>query len=671
MEFVRGKTLAQLIPTHGMSLAALLAVATPLADALATAHRQGVVHRDLKPANIMVSDEGRVKVLDFGLARLEEPGTVSSASTTADMLSREGQIVGTFAYMSPEQAQGWRLDHRSDIFSLGIILFEMATGRRPFQGVSKLDVLVAITREQPQAASDLNAEIPPEFDRLVARCLEKDPDRRPQTAREVCNELHAIKEAADTGAGLPGTTAPVPARGRERRVAVLPFVNMTADPEQEYFCDGMAEEIINALAHVEGLQVAARTSAFAFKGQNRDIREIGRLLDVGSALEGSVRRAGSRLRITAQLVRVADGMHLWSERFDRQFDDVFTIQDEISLAIVDRLKVRLLAGEEARLVKRHTADPEAHGLYLKGRYFFNRRIEGDMARAISFYEQAIARDPQYALSHVGLSDALSVMGQWGMRRPAEVFPRAKAEAERALAIDEELAEAHASAGYIATIYEWDWASAERHFARALSLKPREALTRHMYALYLCIQERFSDALRESRQSLELEPLSAIANIHAGQMLLWTGRFTEAIEQLTKAIDLDPYLPLGYFWIGYAYLFVGRLQEAMAAAEKTTRSFSKPFALIAAILMQQGKLDEARHVLVELEERAQTRYVNPITHACVHAALGDVDAAAACLEQAFIERDPFLPYLRLRPMLLKEMLADERVQAIIRKMGLPS
>ena len=673
MEFVEGKTLAQLIPAGGMALAPLLAVATPLADALAAAHQHGIVHRDLKPANVMVSNEGRLKVLDFGLARLEAEDAARAERPTIEGLTRAGQILGTCAYMSPEQAGGLPLDARSDIFSLGTMLFEMATSRRPFQGATEIDVLAAIRRDQAPAVSAVRPAIPSPFNQLVERCLEKDPDRRVQTARDVCNELEAIKKATESGTWATDSRAEARRDVRERRVAVLPFANMSADPEQEYFCDGMAEDVINALAHVEGLQVAARTSAFAFKGQNRDVREIGRLLDVGAVLEGSVRRAGSRLRITAQLVRVADGMHLWSERFDRQLDDVFAIQDEISLTIVDRLKVQLVAHEEARVVKRHTVDPEAHNLYLKGRYLFARRSEGDIARAMACYEQARAQDPEYALPYVGLADALLVLGQWAWLRPVEVFPRAKSELERALALDGNLAEAHASLGYLATIYDWDWTLAEQCFARALNLNPRYGLAHHWYGVFLCARERFAEAIRESQAYLALEPLSPIANTHAGQILLHAGRFAEAIEQLGKALELEPNLGMAHVWLQLAHLAAGRIQHALDTSANLSRTMGRIApAWRALALARAGRTEEARRALAELDQVAKSRNLGPANLPFGLAALGDTEAAVQRLEQAFEERHPQLPFMKLLHLGPEwdAVLADARVQALMRKMGLP-
>lgn len=666
MELIQGKTLGQMIPVGGMALGPLLSLAIQMADALEHAHRHGVVHRDLKPGNVMVSNEGRLKVLDFGLARLEPDTSVLGESPTVEALTR-GRIVGTCGYMSPEQAQGSQVDARSDIFSLGTILFEMATGRRPFMGEGPIDVLAAVARAAPPPVRTIRPEMPDTLERIIGRCLEKDPERRVQTARDVCNELEAIRQSTGSdsmthgrGVGLPG--------GCDRRVAVLPFANISADPEQEYFCDGIAEDLINALAHVEGLHVAARTSTFAFKGQNRDVRQIGRLLDVGTVLEGSVQRSGTRLRITAQIVQVADGMHLWSERFDRQLDDVFAIQDEISLAIVDRLKVKLLDGEQARVVRRHTADPEAHNLYLKGRYLFGRRTEGDLTRAMAAYEQAKAADPDYALPYVGVADALLVLAQWHLLRPLDALPKAKRELERALALDTDLAEAHASLG-MCLVHAWDWERAERHFIRAIELNPRYVQARHWYAILLCLRRRFDDALRESRIGLSLEPLSPAANAHSGQILFHTENIPAAITQLLKALELDPHMPLAHAWLQMAYLAARRPEDALAASEHL------PWPTLGCqigALALAGRMDEARQRHAALQEMEQSRHVGQVSFAMVEAALGNHEAAVARLQLAFDERDPQLPFMRVIPLgpWWAGLIADARVEAIARQIGLP-
>ena len=394
MEYVPGEDLKSFIRrSRQLTVGTAIAIAKQVCEGLAEAHRLGVVHRDLKPQNIMIDKEGDVRIMDFGIARsLEEKGA-----------SEAGMIIGTPEYMSPEQAEGEEADQRSDIYSLGVIIYEMVTGKVPFEGKAAFEIIMKQKTEAPPNPVELNPQVPLDLSRLILKCMEKDREKRYQTAEGLLTELKEI-----------GTPKPERRKLSEKKwknsIAVLPFVDLSPQRDQEYFCDGLAEELINSLSHIHELRVAARTSAFSFKGKDLDIREIGKLLNVQAILEGSVRKAGERLRITAQLVSVADGYHLWSEKYDRGMEDIFAVQDEISLEIVDKLKVKLLKGEKTKVLKRHTENKDAYNLFLKGRYFWNRRNEGDLKRAIECYHEAVEKDPKYSLPYLGIADHFIMMG---------------------------------------------------------------------------------------------------------------------------------------------------------------------------------------------------------------------------------------------------------------------
>ncbi len=570
MEFVRGKTLGDLIEAGRIPSVDCLKFATQIADALAAAHGIGIVHRDLKPANVMVTPEGLAKVLDFGLAKLagEEQnsgaaglGVGQSDSTVSIQVdtrpkTAEGAIIGTVAYMSPEQAQGQRVDARSDIFSFGALLYEMVTGERAFHGISGLGTLTAVLRDNPLEFSKANVDAPAELQDVVMRCLRKDPDQRFQSMHDVKNANEQIYFASRSGVmrccprELPALWKHPAAAARVMpSIAVLPFLNLSSDKENEYFSDGLAEEVINALTKIENLRVTARTSAFVFRGAKQNIQEIGDTLQVASVLEGSVRKAANRVRISVQLIDVADGNNLWSERYDREMTDVFEIQDEISQAIVAKLKVRLgsqsgsgafagvFAGVDAAhpvkpLVKRYTGNLDAYNLYLKGRFELYKMTREGLDASKQMFEEAIKLDPNYALAHDGLAYSWYLEGFLGFVAPKEAMPTAKAAVRRAIELDETVAEAHATLGVILALLRLGlgWRRA-RELIRSVELDGASPICRDGYAFYyLRPVGRLEEALSETQQALSLDPLSIIFRVH------WLFSFTCRVSTSTQSLS---------------------------------------------------------------------------------------------------------------------------------------
>ncbi|MBE3133066.1 MAG: protein kinase, partial [Acidobacteria bacterium] len=500
--------------TSPLRIAQIVDLGLQLADALEAAHAKGIIHRDIKPANIFLTTRGTAKLVDFGVAKLlsePHPADTEAPTTAGGWGTGAGVALGTVDYMSPEQVRGEALDARTDLFSLGVVLYEMATGLAPFRGATSGAVLGEILTKAPTAPVRLNPDVPPDLERIVNKLLEKDRALRYQSAREMFVDLTRLKRERESGrAAAPGVWAPP----RIPSLAVLPFTNLSADKENEYFSDGLAEDIIDALTQVPGLRVMARTSAFAFRGKEADVREIGARLNVETILEGSVRRAGNRIRVTAQLVNASDGYHLWSQRFDREMTDVFAIQDEISQAIVEKLRVRLSANRP--LVKRYTENLAAYDLCLKARYHLLKLTQEGREAGRQYCEQAIALDPDYALAYVVLAESYFWSAYWGSTNPREAFARAKSAALEALRIDDTIADAHSALGTVLGTGEFDWHGAEREFRRALELNPFSAVVRYDYAWcyamwFLLPLGRVEQALTEMRRALELDPLDPFYN----------------------------------------------------------------------------------------------------------------------------------------------------------------
>jgi serine/threonine-protein kinase len=631
--YVEGGSLRDRLTLDGrVPLKRALSLAREVADALDYAHRQGVIHRDIKPENILL-EEGHAIVADFGVAR-----AVSAAADGA--ITQTGMLVGTPAYMSPEQATDSPVDGRSDVYALGCVLYELLAGEPPFTGTAPLAILAKRLTDPVPRIRAVRADVSAAVEEVLTRALQRQPEDRYQRAADFAESLTAAEQGLGPGQGGTTPVATVPIR-KVVTLAVLPFINMSADAENEFFSDGMTEELINALTRVEGLRVASRTSAFAYKGKDADIREIGQRLNVGAVLEGSVRRAGTRLRITAQLISVNDGYHMWSETYDRQLADVFDVQDELSRSIVSTLRPKLLGAPSEPIVLPPTDNLEAYTLYLKGRYFWNKRSPDSLRKGIESFEQVLEKDPEYALAYTGIADSHHMLALYGQLDPHQAYPRARAAAQRALEINPMLPEAHVSAAYVAFAYDWDWANAEREFSRALELQPDAAATHHWFAWLLVVTGRNQEAVREARRAMELEPLSPLTNARAGHILGYAGEVEEGAAACLRALELDPNFAVAYESLALCYDRLGRYDEGLATL---TRGAALPGSTTPFLLpwhnALMGRYEEAGRLLREIVERVGAdgpKGYPGMFIGAAYALLGDKDKAYHLFEKAVEER----------------------------------
>jgi serine/threonine-protein kinase len=645
IELLEGETLRSRLQGGRLPVRKAVELALQVSSGLAVAHERGIVHRDLKPDNIFITRHGYIKILDFGLAKILRE-SVGQDDATRTQQTDPGIVLGTVGYMSPEQLRGREVDHRTDIFSLGAMLYEMLFGLRAFKRGTVAETMSAILKEAPEAISETGAGVSPMLDSLVRRCLEKNPDERFQSALDLGFALQSISA---TGAGSDAVARTRASEDAEQQsIAVLPFANMSPDPEQEYFCEGMAEEIINALTKVEGLRVAARMSTFQFKGRLQDARQVGEALNVKMLLEGSVRSAGDRLRVTAQLINVEDGYHLWSESYDREMQDVFAIQDEIASNIVDVLEQKL-GHKTLPKAKRPTDNLEAYHLYLKGRHFWHHRQPEMQRRALAAYEQAKEKDPNYALAHAGIVWIRVIMGLYGLMPPERAYLEAKIACERARKLDDSHADVRISPWSLSFFFERDWDDAERTLQETIKLEPGHVEAYCFYGLMLSAMGRHAEALRKVQRAQELDPLSTYAHSMAGWLLLLAGRNDQAIAELQEALEIDPDYVLALPLFAGALVRKAQHTEAVSILRRVV-SIAKgsPFHLgwLGWVLGVAGERAEARTIGQRLVQRSGKEYISPLYVAWVLSGLGETDEASGWLEKAFEEKNMYLLFWRL-------------------------
>lgn len=692
MEYVSGGDLKRFIRrSKQLTIGTAISIAKQICDGLSEAHNLGIVHRDLKPNNIMIDDNGNARIMDFGIAR-----TVKGKGITGS-----GVMIGTPEYMSPEQVEAKEVDQRSDIYSLGVILYEMTTGRLPFEGDTPLAIAMKHKGQIPKDPKEMNAQIPEDLSGVILKCLEKEKGNRYQSARSVESELEKIEQ------GLPTTDRVIPKKktltskeitvqfslkkifipafaviaiavigliiwnpwalresvpplADKPSIAVLPFEDYSPDKDQEYFCDGLAEALTMALSKVTNLYVPARASSFSFKGKDQDIKVIGEKLAVKNLLQGSLQKAGTTLRVIAYIINVANESILWSEDYEGDIEDTFAFQDDIAQNIVDTLKVKLMGEEKKGIIKHYTENREAYDLNMQGIYFMNKRGKENLDKAVELFKQATEKDSTYSHAYSGLAESYLLLGDWGFLPPKEVFSDAREAANKALELDNSLAEAHVTLACVKYIFDWDWQGAEDEFQLALSLNPNSAVAHKMYGEFLAKMRRFNEAHEEFKRAQELDPLSLIIIAQRGWPYDYSGQYDRAIEQYKKALEMDPNFAPAQNYLTSAYRAKGMYEEALELSKSINSQYG-----IGITYARMGKKAQAKQIMKELTEKSTIR---PYNLARFYFVLKENDQGFYWLEKAYENKSYMMAFLKVFPE-FSGVRSDPRFKELLKKIGL--